>query len=257
MRQAYVIQLDSEAYADYYDAQNELTEGTHRGISLTWNGLKWVVPEDGFTVKIVCDNEIFSTWPVTFVNRGETYATREVIDGNTVTPPATPTRNDYRFDGWYLNGNPYDFDTLVTGDITLEAHWTYIGDDDDDHSNGGSGSSHSDPTGNLIISLGPVDEEFTFTVILTDEDGDDLRYNYYNGDYTGTIGSGEDITRAEFCVMSWPSPMSRRATAAASTTWSAVTGPTIRSWRPPTSTTTPSPTETRTGTKRLSALLME
>ena len=201
MRQAYVIQLDSEAYADYYDAQNELTEGTHRGISLTWNGLKWVVPEDGFTVKIVCDNEIFSTWPVTFVNRGETYATREVIDGNTVTPPATPTRNDYRFDGWYLNGNPYDFDTLVTGDITLEAHWTYIGDDDDDHSNGGSGSSHSDPTGNLIISLGPVDEEFTFTVILTDEDGDvnlswELEHFTDDGDFRLTItnNSADDPT---------------------------------------------------------------
>ena len=66
---------------------------------------------------------------------------------------------------------------------------------------GGSGGGHdnddSDPTGNLSIELdvNGGDDEFTFTVILTDKDGDDLENNfYYNGDYTGTIGSGDEIT---------------------------------------------------------------
>ena len=62
---------------------------------------------------------------------------------------------------------------------------------------GGGGGSHSDPTGNLTISLGGNggNEDFTFTVIFTDEDGDELENNfYYNGDYTGTIGSGDEIT---------------------------------------------------------------
>ena len=64
---------------------------------------------------------------------------------------------------------------------------------------GGSsgGDSDSDPTGNLSIELdvNGGDDEFTFTVILTDKDGDDLENNfYYNGDYTGTIGSGDEIT---------------------------------------------------------------
>lgn len=61
----------------------------------------------------------------------------------------------------------------------------------------GSGDSDSDPTGNLSIELdvNGGDDEFTFTVILTDKDGDDLENNfYYNGDYTGTIGSGDEIT---------------------------------------------------------------
>lgn len=60
-----------------------------------------------------------------------------------------------------------------------------------------SGSGDSDPTGNLSIELdvNGGDDEFTFTVILTDKDGDDLENNfYYNGDYTGTIGSGDEIT---------------------------------------------------------------
>ena len=61
----------------------------------------------------------------------------------------------------------------------------------------GSGDNDSDPTGNLSIELdvNGGDDEFTFTVILTDKDGDDLENNfYYNGDYTGTIGSGDEIT---------------------------------------------------------------
>ena len=68
---------------------------------------------------------------------------------------------------------------------------------DPDPNPGGGGDSHSDPTGNLTISLGGNggNEDFIFTVIFTDEDGDELENNfYYNGDYTGTIGSGDEIT---------------------------------------------------------------
>ena len=50
-----------------------------------------------------------------------------VAYGNKVSAPADPTRAGYRFDGWYTEkdgGEKYDFDTVVTGDITLYAHWT-------------------------------------------------------------------------------------------------------------------------------------
>lgn len=62
---------------------------------------------------------------------------------------------------------------------------------------GSGGGDDHDPTGNLSIELdvNGGDDEFTFTVIFTDKDGDDLENNfYYNGDYTGTIGSGDEIT---------------------------------------------------------------
>lgn len=71
------------------------------------------------------------------------------------------------------------------------------GPDPDPNPGGGGGDSHSDPTGNLTISLGGNggNEDFTFTVIFTGKDGDELENNfYYNGDYTGTIGSGGEIT---------------------------------------------------------------
>ena len=47
----------------------------------------------------------------------------------------------------------------------------------------------------IELDVNGGDDDFTFTVILTDRNGDDLENNfYYNGDYTGTIGSGDEIT---------------------------------------------------------------
>lgn len=46
-----------------------------------------------------------------------------VNDGATATAPQDPTRDGYTFDGWYLDGEKYDFSTPVTEDITLVAKW--------------------------------------------------------------------------------------------------------------------------------------
>lgn len=48
----------------------------------------------------------------------------EVKEKNTVTKPTTPEREGYDFDGWYYNGTKFDFTTIITKDITLEARWT-------------------------------------------------------------------------------------------------------------------------------------
>ena len=94
----------------------------------------------------------------------------------------------------------YKFEN-VQGDRTISATFRQTGGTNPGGGNQGGGSSSgsgdSDPTGNLSIELdvNGGDDEFTFTVILTDKDGDDLENNfYYNGDYTGTIGSGDEIT---------------------------------------------------------------
>lgn len=46
-----------------------------------------------------------------------------VPEGQKVIKPDDPTRNGYVFQGWTLDGALYDFDTIPTGDITLEAGW--------------------------------------------------------------------------------------------------------------------------------------
>lgn len=49
---------------------------------------------------------------------------QQVTDGGKATEPVAPVRDGYRFDGWLLDGQTYDFATPVTGDITLTADWT-------------------------------------------------------------------------------------------------------------------------------------
>ncbi|MDE7463424.1 MAG: InlB B-repeat-containing protein, partial [Clostridiales bacterium] len=71
------------------------------------------------------------TYTVTFnVNGGS-----GSVDAQTVRtglkaslPDAEPTRSEYTFAGWYKDTNgsqKYDFDTAITGDITLYAKWYY------------------------------------------------------------------------------------------------------------------------------------
>ncbi len=67
------------------------------------------------------------TYTVTFDSNGGTaVASQTVTDGDTATKPNDPTREGYYFDGWYLDSAIYDFDTIVSGDITLVAQWTEV-----------------------------------------------------------------------------------------------------------------------------------
>ena len=65
-------------------------------------------------------------WVVTFdpANGGDTF-TQDVEYEGKATEPAAPEKTCYTFDGWYLDEaeEPFDFDTIITSDITLTAKW--------------------------------------------------------------------------------------------------------------------------------------
>lgn len=67
----------------------------------------------------------------------------ELAAGTTLALP-TPTRTDYRFDGWYVNGNRYTNSYPVNGNATLVAQWTYVGS---------SSGSSSDPSYSPILDV--------------------------------------------------------------------------------------------------------
>ena len=69
-----------------------------------------------------------TVYTVTFnTNGGSEIAAVDVEDGHTVAQPANnPTKDDYNFVEWQLNGVAYDFTTPVTGNITLDAVWEAI-----------------------------------------------------------------------------------------------------------------------------------
>ncbi len=63
-------------------------------------------------------------YTVTFNSDGGSSVASQTINYNEVAlKPNNPTRDGYVFKEWQLNGNPYDFSTLVLSDITLIATW--------------------------------------------------------------------------------------------------------------------------------------
>ena len=57
-------------------------------------------------------------------NGGSLVEPIKIEKDGTIEKPLDPTREGYIFAGWYLNGEKFDFNTKITGDITLEARWT-------------------------------------------------------------------------------------------------------------------------------------
>lgn len=74
------------------------------------------------SVKLKADYRL--EFVVTFVyNNGEENTTATVLENQNVIAPSDPVRKGYKFAGWYNNGIKYDFDSIVSSNITLEAKW--------------------------------------------------------------------------------------------------------------------------------------
>ena len=54
---------------------------------------------------------------------GVLIGTQTVPHGNKITKPENPQKEDFLFDGWYVNDSEWDFNTPVTQDLTLSSHW--------------------------------------------------------------------------------------------------------------------------------------
>ena len=82
-----------------------------------------------FAAPVTTDITLVATWTinsytVTFdANGGSAVDSVTVVYNTTVSKPAAPTRTDYIFKGWFVDGKAYDFATPVTADITITAQW--------------------------------------------------------------------------------------------------------------------------------------
>ncbi len=91
--------------------------------------------EFDFATGITDNITLYAKWlelfTVTFdSNDGSAVSSQQVADGKIATEPTAPTKDDYVFDKWYLDASletEYVFSTAVTGDITLYAGWTPVG----------------------------------------------------------------------------------------------------------------------------------
>jgi len=86
----------------------------------------------GDKITVTADTNITAVWEdipvtyytVTFDSNGGSYVMPQTVaTGQKAAKPADPVKNGYTFKGWTLNGFAYNFNTAVTGNITLVASW--------------------------------------------------------------------------------------------------------------------------------------
>ena len=114
---------------DAHILMSQLVESAEKRIVLIDN----YIDESVLTLLLKRKRNVEATvYTVTFDANGGVLtgeSTFSVEENTVVTKPADPTKQataefTYEFAGWLLNGVAYDFDTAVTGDITLIADWT-------------------------------------------------------------------------------------------------------------------------------------
>lgn len=99
-----------------------------------YNFLYWTLDgvEYNFSTSITSDITLVAEWEkiiyytVSYSSLGTSVDSQTVVSGQTAAIPYSPTRNNYSFSYWSLNGVQYDFSTPVTGNITLVANWVSL-----------------------------------------------------------------------------------------------------------------------------------
>ena len=91
-----------------------------------------VSPFDFENETVTSDITLYAVWVedvtvfrVTFDSKGGSEVEQQIVaEGYTATEPDAPTKEDASFEGWLdSSGNPFDFDTKITADMTLTAKW--------------------------------------------------------------------------------------------------------------------------------------
>ncbi len=115
--------------------------------------VEWQLNEEAydFSTPVTSDITLTAKWideasvekfTVTFnTNGGSVVNVQTVIKGAKATKPADPTKEGYAFVEWQLNGKTYNFNTVVTSNITLTAKWNQQKYTVTFNSNGGSAVS--------------------------------------------------------------------------------------------------------------------
>jgi len=179
-------------------------------------------------------------YTVTFDSAGGSTVNKQNIEINkTATEPKKPTKTGYTFVEWRLNGNKYNFNTPVTGNITLKAEWTINTYTVQFDLNGGSGNipnqtieygkkvtepanptkagatfvewrlngnkyAFSTPvTGNITLKAQYKEKEYTFKVSLIDEYSPDRTITVYE-DKSEISFSSIKVQGVELCKGSNP-----------------------------------------------------
>ena len=75
---------------------------------------RWtVIPPNKYSVKFDTDG-------------GSAVNEQTVTEGEKAKKPSDPAKTGYEFKGWNFDGSTFDFDTAITGAVTLKAQWSLV-----------------------------------------------------------------------------------------------------------------------------------
>ena len=138
------------------------------------------------------------TYTVTFDSDGGSAVTGQTIEkGKTATKPENPEKAGHTFVGWYNGDTEFDFDTPITGNITLKAKWTvnqYKVTLNPNYPDGKTGT-FKDKSGNPISENLVLTYDYnTASMSLTDlYQSIELEGYQFNGWYSATSGGSHWI----------------------------------------------------------------
>ncbi len=141
--------------------------------------------EPGDVVSVITQDPDTQTYTAILdYNDGQTAQVTYVVTANTPITLPTPTREGYRFDGWYEGSSRVDSPYTVTTNVTLTAHWNRISSGGASHPEAGSTSSSSDryqidkpsnvENGSIKVSDSKAEKGDTVTITVTPDEGYEL-----------------------------------------------------------------------------------
>lgn len=109
-------------YSNWDKFETYLEEGTEIIETVTFN--IEITNKNDIEDIIKNDNNEVIKYTISFdTNGGSTIDSQEVIKEGKIIKPTNPTRKGYKFIEWQLDGKTFNFDTVVTKNITLKAIW--------------------------------------------------------------------------------------------------------------------------------------
>ena len=129
-------------------------------------------------------------YSIDFNSNGGTEIPSQTSSGNKVKEPNPPLKDGYKFDGWYLNNELFDFNSTINDNITLEAKWIPITYNIEYNLDGGIfGEKH------------PENAEFDEVIEISTPTKGGYKFNgwyYYGGTGTGYYGDSLDNVTSSF-----------------------------------------------------------
>ena len=112
------------------DIEKQIKEETSVSVEIKFNY------EEHIDEDKILENEKIKSYTVTFNTDGGTnVANKKVKENEKVAEPQAPTKDGYTFIGWYLNDKKYDFNSSITGNLTLKARWKKESKDNKENTN--------------------------------------------------------------------------------------------------------------------------